>query len=102
MIEEDKEAEHDAEQELIHDTTGPTRGLPAPPSGNALAAQAKAGPPAQIGLPSAIATRRGSEVACSGSPSSASVAVPSADDLRKELFTVYRPDQEPLGQFLLP
>ena len=26
--------------------------------------------------------------------------VPSADDLRKELFAAYRPDQEPLGQFL--
>ena len=31
----------------------------------------------------------------SGPPSSA-----GADDLRKELFAVYRPDQEPLGQFV--
>ena len=36
----------------------------------------------------------------SGPPSSAGIAAPSADDLRMELFAVYRPDPEPLGQFL--
>ena len=36
----------------------------------------------------------------SGPPSSAGIAVPSADDLRKEPFAVYCPDQEPFGQFL--
>ena len=69
----------------------PIRPLPAPSPEDALA-----------GLSLAIAAGRGAEAEPprSGPPSSAGVAVPSSDDLRKELFAVCRPDQEPLGPFL--
>ena len=77
-----------------------TPALPAPVSGSALAASAaKAGTPA-VPNSTAIAARVGASTPRSGPPSSARVEVPSADDLRKELFAVYRPDQETLGQFL--
>ena len=36
----------------------------------------------------------------SGPPSSAGIAVLSADDLRKELFELCRPDMEPLAVYL--
>ena len=62
------------------------------------AAAAKAAAPATKAK--ADAAIEGAGPPRSGLPSSAGIAVPSADDLRKELFAVYRPDQEPLGQFL--
>ena len=92
--EEEEEKDKDESLELAPDTGGVPALLPVPATASealaAAAAKAAKGP----------AALEGAAPPCSGPPSSAGIAIPSADDLRKELFAVYRPDEEPLGQFL--
>ena len=61
------------------------------------AAAAKAAAASAVKEGAADAAHEGAAPPRSGPPSCAGIAVPSADDLRKELFAVYRPDQEPSG-----
>ena len=96
--EEEEETEKDGSLKLAPDHAG-VPVLP-PPPGKSLAASAAKAAVSAVSKAKADLAIEGAGPPRSGPPSSAGIAVPSADDLRKELFTVYSPDQEPLGQFL--
>ena len=103
--EEEDKAEKDESLELASDAAG-VPALPPPPGKSPLAATAAlAAAAAKAAAPAATKAKadaaiEGAAPPRSGPPSSVGIAVRSADDLRKELFAVYRPDQEPFGQFL--
>ena len=104
--EEEDKADKDESLELAPDVAGvpalpPTLAKTPLAATEALAAAAaKAAAASASKKGAADAALEGAAPPRSGLPSSAGIAVPSAGDLRKELFAVYRPDQEPLGQFL--
>ena len=86
--EDDEEEEPEKDDSLEAPDAAGVPALPPPPGKSPLAA------------PAATKAIEGAGPPRSGPPSSAGIAAPSADDLRKELFAVYRPDQGPLGQLM--
>ena len=96
--EEEEEPEKDESLELAPDAAGVPALPPLP--GKSLAASAAKAMASAVPKAKADAAMEATGPPQSGPPSSAGIAVPSANDLQKELFAVYRPDQDPLGEFL--